>query len=62
MFSFHFISRFQHIFCLSLAVRLIYNQNNVLWTVCVEELKIVRFYMIMSIRNMVTLIFYVLVE
>ena len=58
MFSFHFISCFQLIFYLSLAVRLIYtcsltmfstrSQNNVLWIVSVEELKIVCFYMIVS--------------
>ena len=68
IFSFHF----QHIFCFSLVDRLIYtcsctmfltqSQNNLLWILCSEELKIVCFYMIMFMLKLVTLIFSVLAE
>ena len=58
---------FQHILSLSSTSFLIYScfrtifltrsQNNVLWIVCVEQLKIVCFYMFTFICNVVTLIF-----
>ena len=59
IFSFHFL----HFFFLSLAVRLIYtclrtifltqSQNNVLWIVCAEELKIECFHKIKSRHSQV---------
>ena len=62
---FIFSFRFLHIFCLSLAERLIFtcsrrgvltrSQNNVLWIVYAEELKILCFHMITFIFKVVTL-------
>ena len=63
---------FQHGYSLPLAARLICNcfrtifltrsPNNVLWIVCAKQLKIVCFYMMTFIYNVVTLIFCVLAE